>query len=42
VDSVPANVSTEPADTVTAEGSLPAGGPQENQVGIVPPRDVVC
>jgi LCP family protein required for cell wall assembly len=42
VETVPASDSTEPADTVTVEGSLPVGGPRENQVGIVPPRDVAC
>jgi LCP family protein required for cell wall assembly len=36
--------STAPASTddVTVESSVPAGGPQQNQVGIVPPRDVTC
>jgi LCP family protein required for cell wall assembly len=29
-------------EEVTVEGSLPADGPQENQIGIVPPRDVAC
>jgi LCP family protein required for cell wall assembly len=34
---VPASV----AETITAESSLPEG-PQENQIGIVPPRDLAC
>jgi hypothetical protein len=36
--------STAPASTddVTVESSVPAEGPQQNQVGIVPPRDVTC
>ena len=29
-------------DEVTVDSSIPADGPQENQVGIVPPRDVTC
>jgi hypothetical protein len=33
--------STTPA-TVAPETSLADAGPQENQVGIVPPRDVTC
>jgi LCP family protein required for cell wall assembly len=31
-----------PATEVIAESSVPSDGPQENQVGIVPPRDATC
>jgi LCP family protein required for cell wall assembly len=31
-----------PADEAVVESSAPPDGPQQNQVGIVPPRDVTC
>ena len=31
-----------PTEDTTVDSSVPADGPQENQVGIVPPRDVTC
>jgi LCP family protein required for cell wall assembly len=38
----PVATAAAPTDEIAVDSSLPGGGPQENQVGIVPPRDVTC